>query len=148
MEPIQALVKRWLDLDRDAITRSEIEQLLRRNDEAELERRLRNRIEFGTAGLRSSMKAGFAHMNSVTCIQASQGLAQYVWDSHKPVNANHQPLAVVIGHDARHNSDRFARLSAAAFLAKGLRVLWFDQLVHTPMVPFAVKHYSAAAGVM
>ena len=118
------------------------------NDEAELERRLRSRIEFGTAGLRSSMKAGFAHMNSVTCIQASQGLAQYILDSHKVAKANGQQLAVVIGHDARHNSERFARLSAAAFLAKGLCVLWFDQLVHTPMVPFAVKHYDAAAGVM
>ena len=41
---------------------------------------------------------------------------------------------VVIGHDARHNSDKFARLAAAAFMAKGFGILWFEENVHTPMV--------------
>lgn len=54
----------------------------------------------------------------------------------------------VIGFDARHNSEKFARLAAAAFLAKGFSVLWFGRPTHTPLVPFAVKYYGAEAGVM
>lgn len=58
MEPIQDLVRRWLELDRDESTRKEIQDLMQTSDVAELESRLRHRIAFGTAGLRASMKAG------------------------------------------------------------------------------------------
>lgn len=92
------------------------------------------------------MKAGFAHMNALTVLQASHGLAQYILDQAGPQPG--EKLAVAIGHDARHNSERFARLAAAAFLHRGLAVLWYGRLVHTPLVPFAVKHFGAAAGVM
>ena len=147
MESSQDLAKRWLYLDHDDNTRRKIEHLLRTKNDDELEKRLRKRIAFGTAGLRGSMKAGFAHMNSLTVLQASQGLAQYIQDQQH-ASTGGGPLSIVVGHDARYNSEKFARLTAAAFLAKGFRVLWFEKLVHTPMVPFAVKHYSTAAGVM
>lgn len=39
-------------------------------------------------------------------------------------------------------------MAAAAFLAKDFSVLWFGRPTHTPLVPFAVKHYGAEAGVM
>ncbi|KAK3718033.1 hypothetical protein LTR37_005459 [Vermiconidia calcicola] len=146
MEPIEYRAQRWLDLDRDEGTRKEIQDLLHASNKDELEKRLRKRIAFGTAGLRSSMKAGFAHMNSVTVLQASHGLAQYILNQEHACEKS--DLSVVLGYDARYNSKKFARLAAAAFLEKGFRVLWFGQLVHTPMIPFAVKHYAAAAGVM
>ena len=148
MEPIETIAQRWLHLDRDDITRTEIRELIKANDVTKLEQRLRKRIAFGTAGLRSSMKAGFSHMNSVTVLQASQGLAQYIQEQLGELKSNVEGQGVVIGYDARHNSENFARLAAGAFLAKGLRVLWFGQLVHTPLVPFAVTHFGAAAGVM
>ena len=95
------------------------------------------------------MKAGFAHMNSVTVLQASQGLAQYVLNQGFPLNPRQcERLKVVIGYDARHNSEKFARLAGAAFLAKGFDVLWFGTIVHTPMVPYSVKYFDAAIGVM
>lgn len=56
--------------------------------------------------------------------------------------------SVVIGCDMREHSARFARLTAAAFIAKGFTVKWFELYVHTPMVPFAVDYFKAAAGVM
>ncbi|KAK3708998.1 hypothetical protein LTR37_011162 [Vermiconidia calcicola] len=146
MEPIEHLAERWLELDRDQSTRKEIQDLLHANDKVELEKRLRKRIAFGTAGLRASMKAGFAHMNSVIVLQASHGLAQYILNQQQTHEKG--DLSVVLGYDARYNSEKFARLAAAAFLEKGFKVLWFGQLVHTPMVPFAVNHYAAAAGVM
>lgn len=141
------LAERWLTQDQDAETRSQIKDLLRRNDSAELELRLRNRIAFGTAGLRASMKAGFAYMNSLTVLTASHALADYVVQQHKHTTPVNQ-LAIAVGFDARYNSEKFARLAAASFLQKGLKVLWFEQICHTPMIPFAVSHYQAAAGVM
>ncbi|KAK4539328.1 hypothetical protein LTR36_000790 [Oleoguttula mirabilis] len=148
-EPIGDLARKWLQQDHDQVTRKEIQDFLASNDEVELEKRLRKRIAFGTAGLRSSMKAGFAHMNALTVLQTSQGLATYVLDQHIPSSlAVGERLSIVVGYDARHNSEKFARLAAGAFVAQGLTVLWFGQLVHTPMVPFAVNRYKAAAGVM
>ncbi|KAK0248908.1 hypothetical protein LTR91_018285 [Friedmanniomyces endolithicus] len=145
--PIGKLATRWLQQDLDPDTRREIEALIAADDGTELERRLRKRIAFGTAGLRSSMKAGYAHMNSLTVLQASQGLADYILAQRHLQGTSGRP-SVVIGYDARHNSQKFARLAAGAFLAKGFEVLWFGILVHTPMVPFAVSHFGAAAGVM
>ena len=62
------------------------------------------------------------------------------------------PLAgaqgVVVGHDTRRESKQFAQLAAAAFMAKGLKVHYFQDYVHTPMVPFTVNFLGAAAGIM
>ncbi len=149
MEDIEDLAKRWLDLDHDDRTRNEIMNLLRSQDEPELERRLRKRIAFGTAGLRAPMKAGFAYMNSLTVLQASNGLARYITDvRHSSAAQRTKPFSVVIGHDARHNSEKFARLAAIAFLDDGFEVLWFGRIVHTPLVPFSVNHFGADTGVM
>lgn len=144
--PITEFASKWLAEDQDPETRAEIEHLLKDEDHAELERRLRKRIAFGTAGLRSSMRAGYAHMNALTVLQASQGLADYVLEQSD--RSAPMALSIVVGYDARHNSEKFARLAAAAFITKGIRVLWFGRLVHTPMVPFAVSTFRAAAGVM
>lgn len=144
MEPIKHLANEWLRLDKDPNTRHEIQILITNNDEPELEKRLRTRISFGTAGLRASMQAGFSRMNSLTVIQASQGLAAYLLE-HDP-DAKHK--GVVIGRDARHNSEKFAKLAAAAFVAKGIKVWWYDQIVHTPLVPFGVAELKASAGIM
>ena len=80
----------------------------------------------------------------MTVLQASQGLADYI----KQLPREKESPGIVIGYDGRHNSEKFARLTAAAFLQSGFQVFWFGQLVHTPMVPFAVSSYKADAGVM
>jgi len=140
---LQTLVDEWLRLDQDASTRLEIEKLVAENNTTELQLRLGKRIAFGTAGLRGRMEAGFSRMNSLTVIQASQGLAEYLLR----VNPDTKTQGVVIGRDARHNSDKFAKLVAAVFVAKAVPVKWLGQ-VHTPLVPYTVGHLGAAAGVM
>jgi phosphoglucomutase len=141
---IQELAHEWLRIDKDHTTRDEIQTLLDQGEDAELERRLRSRIAFGTAGLRARMEAGFSRMNSVTVIQASQGLAAYLLE-HVP-DVRHK--GVVIGRDARNHSEKFAKLTAAAFVEKGIKVWWFEVPSHTPLVPFGVRELHAAAGVM
>lgn len=147
-EPIQNLAEAWLNQDQDDSTRKEIQDLVAGHNEVELEKRLRKRIAFGTAGLRAQMKAGNAYMNSYTVLQASQGLASYIHEQQDASRGLNERVKVVVGYDGRHQSEKFARLAAGAFVAKGLQVLWYGQLVHTPLVPFAVSHLKAAAGVM
>lgn len=145
MTTIELLTQEWLRLDRDEATRSEILELVEQQNVQKLEILLGSRLTFGTAGLRARMGAGFSRLNSLTIIQTSQGLAQYLLEEE---GASAATAGVVIGYDARHNSRKFAELAAAAFIARGIRVWWYEDLVHTPMVPFAVKQLRAAAGVM
>ena len=143
-EDISELAKEWIRIDQDIETRDQIYRLLHAGKKDELEQRLRQRIAFGTAGLRARMEAGFGRMNAVTVIQASQGLAEYLLSNV----AETKHRGVVIGRDARHDSEKFAKLTAASFIAKGIRVWWLEPQVSTPLVPFGVRHLRAAAGVM
>ena len=58
-----------------------------------------------------------------------QGLCAYVLEHVD--DARHR--GAVIGYDHRHNSERWARLTAAAFLDKGVKTYLYRDLVHTPM---------------
>jgi phosphoglucomutase len=87
------------------------------------------------------MEAGFSRMNTLTVLTASQGLAEYL-------KTQHEHPSIVIGHDHRHNSEEFARLTACAMLSRGIKVFYYDGLVHTPLVPFGVRMLNANAGVM
>ncbi|KAL4920974.1 hypothetical protein BDW62DRAFT_175655 [Aspergillus aurantiobrunneus] len=90
------------------------------------------------------MAAGFSCMNSLTVIQASQGLAKYLRDNY----GNLVSRGVIIGHDARHNSAKFAALAANAFIAQKIPVWFFSGPAVTPAVPFGVTDMRALAGVM
>ena len=141
MESIKALALEWIRLDRNHDTRREIRELLDQQKFQELEPLLTPRLTFGTAGLRARMGAGFSRLNCLTIIQTSQGLADYLLD--EDVRGG-----VVIGYDARHNSKTFAECAAAVFIDRRIPVRWYDEVVHTPMVPFAVERFDAAAGIM
>ncbi|KAH9969618.1 hypothetical protein BC827DRAFT_1257499 [Russula dissimulans] len=141
------LVHEWLRIDRNPRTQKEITDLWAAGQTVELKKRLGSRIEFGTAGLRGRMEAGWSRMNDLTVIQASQGLAAYALEHVE----NARDRGAVIGYDHRHNSERWARLTAAAFVDKGVRTYLYRGLVHTPMqvmVPFGVKRLKAACGIM
>lgn len=144
MTELKALVDEWIRIDRNDITRLEILALYNDGNTLELEKRLRQRIEFGTAGLRGRMEAGWSRMNDVTIIQASQGLCSYVMQHVREAAGR----GIVIGYDHRHNSEKWAKLTAAAFLSQKIKVYLLDGLVHTPLVPFGVKTFKAACGVM
>ncbi|KAI0646776.1 phosphoglucomutase first 3 domain-containing protein [Trametes meyenii] len=141
---LKDLIDQWLQLDPNEETRSEIQDLVKDENIAELERRMSPRIEFGTAGLRGRMEAGWARMNDLIIIQASQGLCAYVLKNVQDA----QSRGVVVGHDHRHHSEKWAILTAAAFIDQGVPVYFHDGLVHTPLVPFTVKTKNAACGVM
>lgn len=114
-----------------------------RNDQADV-RSTQCRIAFGTAGLRGPMQAGPSAMNDLIILQASPGLAKYAEQSIEGAKEK----GIVVGHDHRHNSAQFARLTAGVFRRRGWKVYELEGLVHTPMVPFSVKQLGAAVGVM
>lgn len=101
-----------------------------------------NRQLFGTAGIRGLMEPGFNGFNDLIVIQTSQGLAAYLLQS-STFNKK-----VIIGHDGRHGSYRFARLATNVFLSAGFEVGLFSAVVPTPFVSFGTKLFSAAAGIV
>eukprot|EP00299_Pterocystis_sp_00344_P013525 c6636_g1_i2.p1 GENE.c6636_g1_i2~~c6636_g1_i2.p1 ORF type:complete len:390 (-),score=113.80 c6636_g1_i2:874-1989(-) len=143
----ESLVKEWLELDTfDAETRAEIETLWNAKEEAALQKLLGHRMEFGTAGLRARMGAGYSQMNVLTIVQTTQGFAEYLLEQF-PTTARSN--GVCIGFDGRHRSERFAKAAAAVFFAKGFeKVLLFSRMVMTPMVPFTTVVEGCVAGIM
>ncbi|KAK4320745.1 hypothetical protein Pmani_008402 [Petrolisthes manimaculis] len=137
-------VLEWFQWDKNESTMEELKGLLDKGNVSLLEKLLLNRLLFGTAGLRGRMGTGYAQMNDLVIIQTSQGIGKYL----TTVNPEAKQQGIVIGHDSRHNSHRFARLAAAAFLKAGVPVYLFGRIVPTPFVPYTVLQLGAAAGVM
>ncbi|WP_028110776.1 phospho-sugar mutase [Ferrimonas futtsuensis] len=137
-------IHRWLQRDPDPSTRSELQQLLDRNDQQELEQRFSGRLAFGTAGLRGVVGAGPNRMNRLVIQETATGLAQYLLTQE--VNARSR--GVVIGYDGRPDSRQFAEDTAAALTAHGILVYLTVRVAPTPLVAFGVKHLNAAAGVV
>ena len=140
-ETLSSQVQRWLHEDPDPDTRAELEALLAAGDEATINERFIAPLAFGTAGLRAAMGAGPARMNRLVVRQAAAGLAAWL------VDRGHADGLVVVGHDARHKSRRFAEDTARVMAAAGLRATLSTGPIPTPVVAFALLHLGAVAAV-
>ncbi|KAL4227994.1 Phosphoglucomutase-2 [Mactra antiquata] len=141
---VQQKVSEWLNWSKNAKDNAEIEDLVRKENNEELKKRLLHRMEFGTAGLRARMGAGYSMMNDLTVIQATQGLCSYVIQTIPEA----KQMGVCVGFDGRYNSKRFAQLTATIFLHKGIKVYLFSKICPTPYVAYCTRHYKCACGVM
>ena len=89
------------------------------------------------------MGAGTNRMNIYTVGAATQGLSNYL----NKCFAGKKDISVVVGHDCRNNSDKFAKISADIFSANGIKVYLFDDLRPTPEVSFAIRHFGCQSGI-
>ena len=100
-------------------------------------------LEFGTGGLRGIMGAGSNRMNIYTVGAATQGLANYL----NKCFAGKKDISVVVGHDCRNNSRKFAEISADIFTANGIKVYLFEDMRPTPEMSFAIRHLGCQSGI-
>lgn len=143
-------VEGWMDQDPDDETRGELRGLLagllKSSSSAAAYEQLADRfsgtLQFGTAGLRGELGAGPNRMNRVVVTRAAAGLAAYL------LERGHADEPVVIGYDARKNSDVFARDTAEVMTGAGLRAQVLPRPLPTPVLAFAIRHLGACAGVM
>ncbi len=133
----------WLGDAYDAETRTEVKRMLDNPDKTELIESFYKDLEFGTGGLRGIMGAGSNRMNIYTVGAATQGLANYL----KEAFADLPEISVVVGHDVRNNSRRFAEVVADVFSANGIKVYLFDNFRPTPELSYAIRKLGCQSGV-
>ena len=130
--------EKWLTPAYDAETQAEVKRMLENPDKTELIECFYKDLEFGTGGLRGIMGAGSNRMNIYTVGAATQGLANYLNKCFKDKGQ----ISVVVGHDCRNNSRKFAEISA-----NGIKVYLFEDLRPTPEVSFAIRHLGCQSGI-
>ncbi|WP_246186916.1 phospho-sugar mutase [Microlunatus speluncae] len=138
----------WRAQDPDPVTALALDDLIIKAEAgdaaalAELVDAFAGRLEFGTAGLRGALGPGPNRMNRVVVGHAAAGLAAYLTDEGRAGGR------VIIGYDARYNSDVFARDSAEIIAAAGFEVVITREPTPTPVVAFGIRHFDCVAGVV
>ena len=142
-----AAARAWAADDPDAVTGAELEGLAaaaQAGDEAAatgLADAMSGMLEFGTAGLRGHLGGGPNRMNRAVVIRAAAGLTAYL------KTLDPEPY-VVVGYDARTNSDVFAHDTCAVVVGMGGQASVLPHPLPTPVLAYAIRHLGADAGVM
>lgn len=135
--------QRWRsDINLDPELKQELDEIA--DDEMKIRERFDRVLAFGTGGIRGEMGAGTARINIYQVRKATMGLARYLLENKDA----HATASVVIAHDTRRNSVRFARETAAVLAFAGIQAWLFPQPAPTPLLSFAVRELKASAGVV
>lgn len=135
--------KQWLAPAFDEETQKEVKAKIEAEDKTDLIDSFYKDLEFGTGGLRGIMGAGSNRMNIYTVGMATQGFANYLKKNFQ----DRADISVVVCHDCRNNSRKFAESVADIFTANGIKVYLFDDMRPTPECSFAIRHLGCQAGV-
>ena len=144
LEMVRSKAQGWLTDSYDEETRAQVQALLDSEDPTELIECFYKDLEFGTGGLRGIMGVGSNRMNIYTVGAATQGLSNYL----KQDFAELDQIKVVIGHDCRNNSRKFAEISADIFSANGIKVYLFESLRPTPEMSYAIRKLGCQSGII
>lgn len=141
---VTAKAQTWMKGNYDADTKAIVKSLLDNEDKTELIESFYKDLEFGTGGLRGIMGVGTNRMNIYTVGAATQGLSNYLLKEFCDL----KQISVVIGHDCRNNSRKFAEISADIFSANGIKVYLFDSLRPTPEISYAIRKFGSQSGIV
>lgn len=144
LEKVRAKAQTWLSNSYDPETRMQVQALLDKEDSSELIDAFYKDLEFGTGGLRGIMGVGSNRMNIYTVGAATQGLSNYL----KAEFSDLEQIKVVIGHDCRNNSRKFAEISADIFTANDIKVYLFEDLRPTPEMSYAIRKLGCQSGII
>ncbi len=144
LEMVRSRAQGWLTKSYDAETRQQVQALLDKEDTTDLVEAFYKDLEFGTGGLRGIMGVGTNRMNIYTVGAATQGLSNYL----KKEFGHLGQIKVVIGHDCRNNSRKFAEISADIFSANGIKVYLFEDLRPTPEMSYTIRKFGCQSGII
>ena len=132
--------QRWLESS--VISEDERQELIsiRDNEEAKA-LRFTAPMDFGTAGLRSTMYMGIGSMNRFTVAQTTRGIAALI------KLAGGEERGVAIAFDSRNNSELFAKVSASVLAGAGIKSYIFNGIRPTPELSFALRELGCIAGI-
>ena len=125
----------------DSSMRQYLMNMISRPDE--IESCFGEELDFGTAGMRATMGAGSARMNTYTVATAAYAMGEMLVEQHEGKN-----VKIIISYDSRNNSRKFAEAAAVASCAAGAQVLFSDRLRPVPMLSYAIRNFAADGGIM
>ncbi len=143
-DDLRARADAWMAGDVDERTRTAMRALLDGDDLALLTDHVGAALSFGTAGLRGEVGPGPNRMNRSVVIRTTRGLADFLL-AEVPDAATR---GVIVGFDARTDSERFAVDTVGVLAAAGIEVRWFPTPQPTPLIAYAQKVLDAAAAVV
>ena len=134
----------WTEQDPDPQTRQQVSALLSAAGEGSAAAGAARAPPVGGPRTRGSSRHRRAPNRMTRGVggQAAAGLATYLLDAGRAGGR------VVIGYDARHSSDVFARDTAEILAGAGFGTLLTERPLPTPVVAFGIRHLDCVAGVV
>ncbi len=140
MQDYLKIYNEWLNSS--LLNKEEKEELLSiKNNEQAIKDRFYRDLAFGTGGLRGVMEVGTNRMNRFVIARATQGLANFL-------NKKYKNPSVAIAYDSRNHSSEYAKVTAVTLAANGIKAYLFPELMPTPTLSFATRHFKCQAGVV
>ncbi|MGI9196257.1 MAG: phospho-sugar mutase [Candidatus Nanopelagicales bacterium] len=146
LDDLLEIARTWAAEDPDPATRDGLRALMEAAASgdaaalAELADAFDGTLQFGTAGLRGRLGPGSNRMNRVVVARAAAGLAAYLIE--------HGGTSIVIGYDARRDSDVFAHDTARIMAGAGISAMVLPRALPTPVTAFAIHALGTSAAVM
>jgi phosphomannomutase len=144
LERLRASARAWAAADPDPQTRDELIALADAGEVSVLSELMDGALEFGTAGLRGRVGPGPDRMNRAVVIRTTRALVDHLLATDPRAAAR----GVVVGFDARPDSERFALDAAGVIAAAGVTVHRFPTHQPTPLCAFAQQDLDAAAAIV
>ncbi|XP_066247719.1 phosphopentomutase-like [Euwallacea similis] len=142
---LQEKINEWIRWDKNETTTAALQKLIDAKDIKQIEKIMVSRIKFGTAGLRGKMGLGYGNINDLVIIQTAQGWLKFLEVEREQLLKNN---GIVVGYDGRHNSRRWAELTASVFAHSGYIVKLLGKVCPTPFISYAIGKFKCAGGAM